>query len=166
MAKRGFKTTSDYSSPPTVIGSIVLQEMRKRGWSQNELAHKAGLSQPSVRDILLGVTKNPRIDVVTGLARAFGVTPLHLLGMEPMSTAGDGKGALTVALTAQASLHLADSVETMRSQIADLDKRLSGIENIFRLLYPNMPLREAVQRVQPRLIPKSKRRKSKKSGRP
>src|SRR5579872_2810947 len=71
-----------FAVPGTVIGKIVGEEMAKRGWSQSEVARRAGLSQPAVREIIMGKTKNPRIDVILGLAKAFGVTPLYICGLQ------------------------------------------------------------------------------------
>lgn len=125
-SQKGFATTTKFK-PDTILGKIVVDEMRKRGWSQNELAHRAGLSQPSLRDILTGKTKNPRMGVLQGIARAFGVSELFLLGREAATTP-----SRPTALTAQATSVLLDAVQTLTARVNDLDKRMSLVETVSR----------------------------------
>lgn len=45
----------------------------RRGWSQSELARKAGIRQGVLSDIESGKTKHPRIDTIAAIAQALGV---------------------------------------------------------------------------------------------
>lgn len=125
--QKGFPTTTDFK-PNTLLGKIVHEEMRKRGWSQNELAHRAGLSQPSLRDILTGATKNPRMDVLQRLAKAFAVSELYLMGREIAAE----RTAPASALTAQATSLLVDTVTTLTARVENLDQRLAAVEVLSR----------------------------------
>jgi transcriptional regulator with XRE-family HTH domain len=130
VAKRqkGFATTTEFK-PDTLLGKIVYDEMKKRGWSQNELAHRAGLSQPSLRDILTGTTKNPRMGVLQGIARAFGVSEVYLMGREGASARPTSSAT---ALTAQATSFLVDAVETLTARVNNLDQRMASVETLSR----------------------------------
>ncbi len=123
--RKGFATTTQFK-PDTMLGKIVYDEMQKRGWSQNELAHRASLSQPSLRDILTGATKNPRMGVLQGIARAFGVSEVYLMGRGP-GTENPGEAT---ALTAQATSFLADAVETLTARVNNLDQRVAAVESL------------------------------------
>lgn len=50
-----------------------------RGWSQEDLAHKAGLHRNQIGVIEQG-KRNPGLDVLEKLCRAFEVSPEELLG--------------------------------------------------------------------------------------
>jgi len=124
---KGFTTTTKFK-PDTMLGKIVHEEMKKRGWSQNELAHRAGLSQPSLRDILTGTTKNPRMGALQGIARAFGVSEVYLMGHDV-----DGRNkSHTTGLTAQATSFLVDAVETLTARVNNLDQRMAAVEALSR----------------------------------
>src|SRR3990172_11783978 len=84
--------TSKYADTPLVR---YLQEvMRRREWSGNELARRAGLTSPSFWELMTGATKNPALDTVMGLAEACGVDPVVIFsyatgyrpptGLDPM----------------------------------------------------------------------------------
>jgi len=51
----------------------------KKGFSQLELARRAGVSQPSIYLIENYIVKRPRIETVTRLAGALGVDPSDIL---------------------------------------------------------------------------------------
>jgi transcriptional regulator with XRE-family HTH domain len=50
-----------------------------KGWSQEELADRAGLHRTYVSGVERGV-RNPTITIVAALAKALGVPPAELLG--------------------------------------------------------------------------------------
>ncbi len=53
----------------------MIKELRiKRGWSQNKLARLAGIRQGVLSYIESGRTKNPRIDTLSAIAKALGVS--------------------------------------------------------------------------------------------
>ncbi|WP_407353786.1 helix-turn-helix domain-containing protein [Luteimonas sp. R10] len=53
------------------FGRVVSQARREAGWTQEELAHRAGVHRTYVGDLENG-RKSPTLDVVETLARAFG----------------------------------------------------------------------------------------------
>jgi transcriptional regulator with XRE-family HTH domain len=58
----------------------VIRELRqKRGWTQTELARKAGVKQSVLSYIESGKTKHPRIDTLSAIASALGVSVQRLL---------------------------------------------------------------------------------------
>ena len=56
--------------------------MSAAGLNQRSLAIKAGLNQDRVRNILRGISRNPRADTVEALAGALGVAATWLLGQD------------------------------------------------------------------------------------
>jgi transcriptional regulator with XRE-family HTH domain len=57
-----------------------MKELRERkGWSQAELARRAGLTQPYIVMIESGARKNPSLKVLGKLAKALGVDVGELL---------------------------------------------------------------------------------------
>jgi transcriptional regulator with XRE-family HTH domain len=57
-----------------------MKELRERkGWSQAELARRAGLTQPYIVMIESGARKNPSLKVLGKLAKALGVEVAALL---------------------------------------------------------------------------------------
>jgi transcriptional regulator with XRE-family HTH domain len=61
-----------------VLGSNVYRLRTERGWTQGELAERAGMAQPRIANIEnhLG---NPRLDTISRVALALGVEPGVLL---------------------------------------------------------------------------------------
>jgi phage repressor protein C with HTH and peptisase S24 domain len=57
------------------IGGRVEAEMKRRDWSEGELARRTGVSQPTIHRILKGESKSPRHENVQAIAKAFGCTP-------------------------------------------------------------------------------------------
>lgn len=62
----------------SVLAKNVRQVRRDRGWSQEQLAERAGLSSVYVSQIESGL-KACSIDVIEALALAFALEPSHLL---------------------------------------------------------------------------------------
>lgn len=53
----------------------MIRELReKKGWSQSELARRSGVKQGVLSYIESGKTKNPRVDTLSAIALALGVT--------------------------------------------------------------------------------------------
>lgn len=58
----------------------MIKELRlKRGWSQSELARRSGVKQGVLSYIESGRTKHPRIDTLSALAAALGVSVNKLI---------------------------------------------------------------------------------------
>lgn len=62
--------------------------MDSAGLSQNELAERTNVPQPTIHRILIGESKDPRHSTVRPLADFFGVTVAQLRGDEPMPEDG------------------------------------------------------------------------------
>lgn len=60
------------------IGESVRKERRTRNWSQEHLAELAGVSIDAIKFIEQGRRKNPRIETVEKIARAFGMSSIEL----------------------------------------------------------------------------------------
>jgi transcriptional regulator with XRE-family HTH domain len=58
---------------------MIKQLRERKGWSQSELARRAGISQGVLSDIESGRTKNPRSDTLAAIARALKVPIEKLL---------------------------------------------------------------------------------------
>lgn len=52
----------------------IKKELKARGWSQNELARRAGLSSGAVSNVMTQL-RQPGPDFCTGIARAFRLSP-------------------------------------------------------------------------------------------
>ncbi len=63
-----------------MIGQLLATKLREKGWSEGELARRAGVPQPTTHRILAGESKSPRIDNVSNLAKALGLDAAALLG--------------------------------------------------------------------------------------
>ena len=58
----------------------MIRELRQKlGWSQSELARRAGIKQGVLSYIENGRTKHPRSDTLAAIASALGVTVERLL---------------------------------------------------------------------------------------
>lgn len=65
---------------PVLNLSERIKELRsQRGWSQDRLAEKVGVSRPSVTQWESGVTKNIKNETLVGLAAAFDMSVDELL---------------------------------------------------------------------------------------
>lgn len=63
----------------TVASSPIRELRKKRNWSQEELANRAGLHRVSVAQIEVGMRKNPDLSTRKKLAKAFGIEITELL---------------------------------------------------------------------------------------
>jgi len=69
------------------IGACILEERRKQGLSQSELAERAGVSRNYVSLIERGEATNVSVGVIDKLATVLKVTPAVLLGQgQPRTT--------------------------------------------------------------------------------
>ena len=63
------------------VGQRLLQKRRERGWTQQELAVHAGVSQGLIARIERGNVRDPAASIIRRLANALGVTADWLIGM-------------------------------------------------------------------------------------
>jgi transcriptional regulator with XRE-family HTH domain len=64
------------------LGKRIAAHRSALGWSQNELARRAGVNHPTLFKIEAGQRLNPSIRVVVRIARALGTSAEVLLGLE------------------------------------------------------------------------------------
>jgi transcriptional regulator with XRE-family HTH domain len=64
------------------LGKRIAAQRLALGWSQNELARRAGVNHPTLYKIEADQRLNPSISVVVRIARALGTTAEALLGIE------------------------------------------------------------------------------------
>ena len=64
-----------------VLGRNVREHRTRRGMSQEELAHEAGMKRTYLSDLERG-TRNPTVRALGRLAGALGVAPADLLDMQ------------------------------------------------------------------------------------
>lgn len=62
------------------LGQKVKRLRESRGWSQAELARRAGITKSAISTYELGI-RTPSADVVCAFAKAFGVSADYLLGI-------------------------------------------------------------------------------------
>jgi DNA-binding XRE family transcriptional regulator len=94
-----------------------LKKLREaRGWNVSELARASGLSQPYLRQIELGIKRNPSAAVLNQLAVALGVTVADIMGT-------------SVAIPASSLEEAPDSLrELVRKQGKQLGLRQEDVE--------------------------------------
>ena len=94
-----------------------LKKLREaRGWNVSELARASGLSQPYLRQIELGIKRNPSAAVLNQLAVALGVTVADVMGT-------------SVAIPASSLEEAPDSLrELVRKQGKQLGLRQEDVE--------------------------------------
>lgn len=60
------------------LGDRIAAEMAKRGWSEGEMARRAGVTQPTVHRIVTGESESPRQSNVDKIAKALDVSTDYL----------------------------------------------------------------------------------------
>lgn len=68
------------------IANVLTAKREERGWSESELARRAGLNQSTVHRILKGESQNPQINYIERLARALGLDIAEVLGLRGTAT--------------------------------------------------------------------------------
>jgi transcriptional regulator with XRE-family HTH domain len=63
------------------FGERVAKAREKRGWTQQELAERAGVRYETINRIEKGRHAEPRVYVAVALAKALGTTVDYLVGM-------------------------------------------------------------------------------------
>lgn len=106
------------------LGQRIREARSRLGWSQNELASRAGVKQPTLQRIEAGLRLDPSIRTVAALAGALGCSLdglLELPAPQPMAAGAPGHSA-------------AEAIGELTRHIADvekkLDERLRSLEEI------------------------------------
>ena len=87
----------DHPRAMTFRADRLKARMSAAGLNQRSLAIKAGLHQDRVRNILRGISRNPRADTVEALADALGVAATWLLGRDESAFPLRHTGAVEIA---------------------------------------------------------------------
>jgi transcriptional regulator with XRE-family HTH domain len=75
------------------IGERLKALRQKKGWSQRELARRAGVRHATLVELETGVRTETRTDIARRLAKALGVTLDSLAGMYEENDLGDSEPA-------------------------------------------------------------------------
>lgn len=75
------------------IGERLKALRQKKGWSQRELARRAGVRHATLAELETGVRTETRTDIARRLAKALGVTLDYLAGMYEENDLGDSEPA-------------------------------------------------------------------------
>jgi transcriptional regulator with XRE-family HTH domain len=80
----GGREALEFLEPRAALAANVYRLRTQRGWTQGQLAEKAGMKQPRIADIenRLG---NPRLHTITRVALALGVSAATLLQIDAAS---------------------------------------------------------------------------------
>jgi transcriptional regulator with XRE-family HTH domain len=65
-----------------LLGKRIADLRGRKGWSQNELAHRAGVGQPTIWRLEKGHKKQVDVVIVRRLAKALGVGVDYLVGTD------------------------------------------------------------------------------------
>jgi len=107
------------------IGQRIREARSHRGWSQNELASRAGVKQPTLQRIEAGLRQDPSIRTIAALAGALGVTIDALVDQAaPLPTPQSDASQLAFDAIEELTRHVAE-VE------ARLENRIHALENSY-----------------------------------
>ena len=111
------------------IGQRIREARSKRGWSQNELASRAGVKQPTLQRIEAGLRLDPSIRTIAALAVALGSTIDALVDLPtPTPNGGNGNESGQIAFDALEELtrHVADVEQRLDQRLRTLEDAYSG----------------------------------------
>jgi transcriptional regulator with XRE-family HTH domain len=98
------------------VAKVVNERMRERGLTQRELAERSGVSVATLRKVQHGLPQARNRSTLANISRALGFRDDHLWRVA-------SEAALTAHEEAEAS-----AIEALRSDLADLRKRVEAIE--------------------------------------
>ncbi len=96
----------------SLLGERIRACRQRLGWSQNELASRAGVKQPTLQRIEAAKRQDPGFSIVDRLARALGVS-LDLLAGRDGETATSSERVVS-AIDASIAQHLHTLEERLR----------------------------------------------------
>ena len=71
------------SAPLRVLAARMREWLEEKGWTQQDLATRAGLSLATVSNLVRGAVTLPHAKTIKKVADAFGLTPYQLLHEQP-----------------------------------------------------------------------------------
>ena len=60
-------------------GDIIQEKLNQKGWSQNQLARRSGVTQAQISRLVGGQSSNVTVTLLRNLANAFGCAVVDLL---------------------------------------------------------------------------------------
>lgn len=101
------------------LGERIAARRKAMGWSQNELARRAGVNHPTLFKIESGQRTNPSIGTIVKIARALNTTAETLVGAEPAETRRRTKGE--AERLAQGGIALVEELAALRKRVEALE---------------------------------------------
>jgi transcriptional regulator with XRE-family HTH domain len=98
------------------IGQRIREARSRRGWSQNELASRASVKQPTLQRIEAGLRQDPSIRTIAALAAALGMTIDSLVD----------QAAAIATPHSDASQLAFDAIEELTRHVAEVEERLEA----------------------------------------
>lgn len=80
----------------STIGALLRQARTERGLTREELAERAGVSRDIIAKLEQGIRESARINTLSNLATALGITPSQLLGRRERLERSSADGILAV----------------------------------------------------------------------
>jgi transcriptional regulator with XRE-family HTH domain len=115
------------------IGQRIREARSRRGWSQNELASRAAVKQPTLQRIEAGLRQDPSIRTIAALAAALGMTIDSLVDQTPA----------VATPQADASQLAFDAIEELTRHVAEVEERLDSRIRAIEDRYSDKSLRTA-----------------------
>jgi transcriptional regulator with XRE-family HTH domain len=104
------------------IGQRIREARSKRGWSQNELASRAGVKQPTLQRIEAGLRQDPSIRTIAALAVALGMTIDALVDQAaPLTTPQSDASQIAFDAIEELTRHVAEVEERLDARLRDLE---------------------------------------------
>lgn len=101
------------------LGERIAARRKTLGWSQNELARRAGVNHPTLFKIESGQRVNPSIGTIVKIARALGMTAESLVGAEPAEPRRRTKA--DAERLAQGGIALVEELAALRKRVDALE---------------------------------------------
>lgn len=101
------------------LGERIAAKRKTLGWSQNELARRAGVNHPTLFKIESGQRSNPSIGTIVKIARALGTTAELLVGAEPAEPRRRTKA--DAERLAQGGIALVEELAALRKRVDALE---------------------------------------------
>lgn len=110
--------------------SWLTSEINSRGWTNSELARRAGVRHSTISMLLSGHNK-PGLDVCVGIAKAFKVSPEDVLrraGLIPKFVAGEDDPAITRTIEYLRRLSANDRAEVLAYTMFRYAQAMTALE--------------------------------------
>jgi transcriptional regulator with XRE-family HTH domain len=104
------------------LGARIRQARDERGWSQNELASRAAIKQPTLQRIEAGLRLDPSIRTIAAIASALDLSVDTLLAHRAGTATSKGSvSRVTLDAIEELTRHVADMERRFEARIAALE---------------------------------------------